>query len=628
MYPLELSAHKSKPMRFRRTKAHTDANGQPRYGVRLVKSQRIDGKVKQITLLNLGTKWDVPQTLWGSIAQRVEELIAGQDALVPCEPEVEQASDKVVELLRSRGIQTATPGPSVATVDLNTMEHRDPRFVGGERLCLHAWEELQLGECLQNLGFTARDIRIALALLTAKMLHPGSERETSRWLKDDSATAEILGLDQDSRALSRKTLYRIGDKLWKHQEALQKGLFERERKLLDIPNTIVFYDLSNTYYTGTQKNQDTPDCAQKSLLQFGRSKQRRNDCPLITLGLMLDESGFPRACEFLPGNVTEVDTLKDALGRFEAQGHGTEGDKPTVIMDAGISAQENLDWLTERGYPWLCVAKGCKPSQAPDGGPELTITTQANHTVRIWKLDTDADETRLYVMSEGRQQTARSIRDRQVEKFEEGLQRLHDNLSVPRRMKKYERVVEAVGRLKERHSGIAQHYTVQVQRGEGTQAKAVKFTRKASFDETDEMLGACILRTSHTDWDLETVLRTYHRLVDIEAVFRELKGELGLRPIWHTREDRIQAHLFLAVLAYHAVQLIRTRLRGAGISLRWQSIRRVLRTWIRVTTKLQTVQGKQIVIRQDIHPKVEQVEIVKAAGVKPGLHRVRMRQPV
>ena len=167
-------------------------------------------------------------------------------------------------------------------------------------------------------------------------------------------------------------------------------------------------------------------------------------------------------------------------------------------------------------------------------------------------------------MSEGRRQTARSIRTRQVTKFEQGLQQLHDNLSLPRRMKHYDRVVEAVGRLKERHPGLARHYAIQVHRGDGDKAKAVIFTRKASFDESDDLLGACILRTSHTDWDLETILRTYHRLTDIEAVFRELKGELGLRPIWHTREDRIQAHLFIAVLAYHAVQLIRTRFARTG----------------------------------------------------------------
>ena len=135
------------------------------------------------------------------------------------------------------------------------------------------------------------------------------------------------------------------------------------------------------------------------------------------------------------------------------------------------------------------------------------------------------------------------------------------------------------------------------------------------------------MRTSHTDWDLETVRQTYHRLTDIEAVFRELKGELGLRPIWHTREDRIQAHLFIAVLAYHAVQLIRTRLRGAGITLRWQSIRQRLAPlgW-RITTTVQTVHGAQIVTRQDSRPSVEQAEMVQGGrGLQPGLHRVRTK---
>ena len=660
-------------MHFKRTRTHTDARGQPRTSVRLVKNQRVGDKVQQTTLLNLGTHWAVSQALWKSVARRVEEILAGQQPLLDSEPAVEAAAEEVVGLLRSRGFQLATPSAAVAEVDLDTLEHPETRFVGAERLCRHAWDELQLGECLQQQGFSPRDTRIAVALLIARMLHPASERETSRWLRHDSATAELLGLDGDLKALSRKTLTRIGDRLWSVREALQTALFQRERTLLDLSNTLVFYDLSNTYYTGRpgirekkqgeketgkqkepapspgaeapdspedppvsqahQVNSDPSDpvsseASSASKLQFGRSKQRRNDCPLITLGLMLDEAGFPRACEFLPGNVPEGQILKDAVRRFEAQGHGAEGIKPTVVMDAGLSAEANLAWLTAQGYPWICVAKGGKPSPAPGGEPDLTHTPQADHTVRVWQWDSDGTETRLYVMSEGRRQTARSIRARQVTKFEQGLQRLHDNLSLPRRMKQYDRVVEAVGRLKERHPGMAQHYSIQVHRGDGDQAKAVTFTRKASFDESDDLLGACILRTSHTDWDLETILRTCHRLTDIEAVFRELKGELGLRPIWHTREDRIQAHLFIAVLAYHAVQLIRTRLRGQGRALRWQGIRQRLRPWMRITTTVQTVHGEQIVTRQDSRPSVEQAEIVKAAGLKPGLYRVRTRPSV
>ena len=165
------------------------------------------------------------------------------------------------------------------------------------------------------------------------MVHPSSEREASRWLQEDSATAELLALGK--KATARKTLYRVGE--WRHREALQTALFRRERKLLDIPDTIVFYDLTNTFYFGSARGE---------LLRFGRSKQRRNDCPLVTLALMLDGAGFPRCCEILHGNVSEPETLEDAIMRLERQ----LGDrKPTVIMDAGIATEENMAWLGKQG---------------------------------------------------------------------------------------------------------------------------------------------------------------------------------------------------------------------------------------------------------------------------------------
>ena len=231
-------------MHFKRTRTYTDTQGQPRYSVRLVKNQRVGDRVKQTTLLNLGTHWSVPQTLWAAVARRVEESLAGQQPLLDSEPDVEAAAEEVVALLRSRGFQTATPSAAVAEVDLDTLDHPETRFVGAERLCRHAWDDLRLGECLEQQGFSSRDTRIAVALLMAKMLHPASERETSRWLRHDSATAELLGLDGDPKALSRKTLTRIGDRLYKAREAIQTALFARERTLLDLSNTRVFYDLS------------------------------------------------------------------------------------------------------------------------------------------------------------------------------------------------------------------------------------------------------------------------------------------------------------------------------------------------------------------------------------------------
>ena len=133
------------------------------------------------------------------------------------------------------------------------------------------------------------------------------------------------------------------------------------------------------------------------------------------------------------------------------------------------------------------------------------------------------------------------------------------------RLKRYDKVLESIGRLKQRFSAVARHYEITVEKADtGPNATAVRFKRRPRYDEADEGAGAYVLRTSHVDWDIETVLRTYWRITDIEATFKSLKSELGLRPIWHQLDRRIAAHLLIAVLAYHAVHLIRTPAGRAG----------------------------------------------------------------
>ena len=134
-----------------------------------------------------------------------------------------------------------------------------------------------------------------------------------------------------------------------------------------------------------------------------------------------------------------------------------------------------------------------------------------------------------------------------------------------------------------------------------------------------------MLRTSHTDWDLERVARTYWQLADIEFTFRVLKSDLGLRPIWHSKRDRIRAHLFLTVLAYHAVHLLRRRLARRDIHDSWETIRRKLAYWVRQTTTLLTERGERVECRQDSRPDQQAAALAQAVGIQPGLHRVRTR---
>ena len=602
-------------MYIRATKTHTKG-GKPAFSYRLSRSVRIGDKVRQETLLNLGVEYPVPREQWRDVVLVTEVLLAGQRPMLPVPADIQAAAEDLVHRLRAQGVAPAAPERrerAVATVDLDTLEHDATRTVGGERVCLAALEELGFRDLLHAQGVRGRDARVAIALVVAKMLHPSSEREALRWLREDSAALELLDLDR-GKALSLQKLYRTGDVLWRHRRALQAGLFRRERELLELPDTIVFYDLTNTWYTGRRD---------KELLRFGRSKEGRSN-PLVTLALSLDGAGFPRGCEVLAGDVSEPSTLQAALERFEAEVGAGEGPRPTVVLDAGIATEENIVWLRERGYGWICVSREVRPAP-PEGAADVTLTTSARQEVEAWRLDGDGEEVRLYAVSEAKRATDEAMLARQRTRYEAALRHLHEGLTIPHRRKQYEKVMDTVGRLRERYRLVSGQYAVEVTKGEGPNATAVTWTRTKRYAARDAGAGSYLLRSSRTDWDTEQIVRTYWRLTEIEATFRSLKTESGLRPIWHVKRSRIAAHLFLAVLAYHGVHLIRTRLKARDIPLSWDALRSRLRPWVRLTTTVRETNGRLIVNRQDVRPPAHLAQIARTVGVEPYHHRRRTR---
>ena len=163
-----------------------------------------------------------------------------------------------------------------------------------------------------------RDARITIAMVIARMVHPSSERAALNWLETNSATIELLRLDT-GKGLKLDKLYRLSDVLVKHHRTIEDALFARQRKLFGTAGAVIFYDLTNTHMTGRPASK---------LARFGRSRQKRNDCPLVTLALATDEGGFPRRSVVLPGNVSEPGTLLDALDSLATEDEGE--DKPTV----------------------------------------------------------------------------------------------------------------------------------------------------------------------------------------------------------------------------------------------------------------------------------------------------------
>ena len=629
-------------MFVRQTKTFSKKNG-PGLTHRLCASVRTGSRIRQVTLLNLGVHFPVPRDRWPEFAALVQTLDEGREPLFPSHPQLLPTAAGVARQLRDRRLQAAASPAAgeTATVLLDSLRHHPTRSVGGERLALSALAELCFAAILRDAGFSDRDARLACALVVARMLQPASERATQAWLAGRSAALELLGL-ADRQPPSDNKLHRLGDRLWAGRAGLEKALARRERTLFDGPQTICFYDLTNVHYYGRPRDD----------LQFGRSKQKRSDCPLVTLAIALDELGFPRCTEVLPGNVSEPGTLQEAIRLLEARAPAG-APKPLAVMDAGIATAANLAWLRTAGYDWITVRRGARKAP-PARAPDCEFLTRCGLQARAWKLaeerepegaaghaeeQAEEQETRICIWSEQRQKKEDAILAGKRQRFERELAALHAGLTRKRCTKRYDKVIEKLGRLKERYRLVAAHYDIGVERAadaavqrkgpRGGQprpvhATAVTWRLNATGAARDERAGSYELRTSRTAWELEQVVRTYWRLTEIEATFRSLKSELGLRPVWHRRQDRIRGHLFLGVLAFHAVHALRRRLAQRGIHDSWWTIRNKLAGWERVTSTLRTVEGRLIENRQDTRPRTEAALIARAAGVEPQLHRRRV----
>ena len=395
-------------------------------------------------------------------------------------------------------------------------------------------------------------------------------------------------------------LYRAGDRLLQHRKALETKLFQRAMGLFGQQPTVTLVDLTNTYFEGAAKAQPKA--------RRGRSKEKRSDCPLLTLGLVLDGSGFVRRSEVLAGNVAESGTLAGMLQALEAPAEAV------VVMDKGIATADNVAWLQAQGWRYVVASRERK--REFDADEAVAVETASGMGVRIHTQKGEDGETRLYCESERRKQKEHAIVERAGERLEQELKKLHAGLSKPRSMKRLEKVWQRIGRLREKYPKASAHYQIQVEAdGKGNKAVAVSWERQPAGNSIATHPGVYCLRTNVTDWDAQRLWSTYVLLTDLEAVFRSLKSELGLRPIYHWKPERSEAHLFVTVLAYQLVQVIRTRLQGREERASWTTLRRRLAGQQRVTAVFRRQDGRTLHVRKATQAEPGQQAIYDALGV-------------
>ena len=590
-------------MFIRRAKIRTSERGKVYYSYRLVRSERSGDRVRQHTLLNLGSAFPLERRHWPVLCARTQQLLDRQGELVPltCPEEVERHAQHIAAQLLHRAPPAAVERPDLQTVDVSTLELLRPRSVGVEAVGLWAMEQLGVEALLERLGFNATQRALAMATLIARMAQPGSERASWRWLCERSALGELLGVDFERMSMMR--LYRASDALLAQRVAIEAQLFEQVTDLFGLPQTVTLYDLTHTFFEG--------EAAAQPKAERGHSKEKRSDCPLLTLGLVLDGSGFVRRSEVFSGAVNEDTTLAPMLDALGAPAHAL------VVMDAGVATEANVLWLRENGYRSLVVSR----ERARHFDPELAIAleTRSRQTVHVHKaLDADRAEVRLYCYSEARAMKERGIAQRFAARFEGELRKLNDGLSRPRTRKRLDHVWQRIGRIKEKSRGAGAHYVIDVVADDsGKKARALTWEHRPLAGTMITHPGVYCLRTHVEDRDEEMLWRTYTALTDGEAVFRSLKSELGLRPLFHQTQRRSDGHLFITVLAYQMVQTIRRRLREQGEHASWATLRRILEGQQRVTATFRRTDGHTLHVRKPTRAESRQRAIYQALGADP-----------
>jgi transposase len=593
-------------MYIRKTQIQKKKAGGHYYTYRIVESQRIGKKVNQRTLLNLGTEFSFSEERWPLLTKRIKEILHGQQSLLKSDREIEKwAQNYAARIIARQHEEPTNNGLDYREISVDSVEMNRTRSVGCEHVILESLRLLELDTKLSELGFSGPWAALAIGTIVGRACHPASERETHRWLQDQSGLGELLGRNFEDVNLYK--MYQVSDLLLKKKSAIEEHLYRKERDVFSFCETITLYDLTNTYFEGR--------CLSNPLAKHGHSKEKRSDCPLVTLALVLDGSGFPKRSHVFEGNVSEASTLAEMIKELQTTGISISK-KPTVVMDAGIATQDNIDWLKEHQYPYLVVSR---KKHREFHEEESTIVKQDEEcTVKVQKvIDEDTGETLLYCHSSQREQKERAIGSRFTTRFEEALQHLHDGLTIKRRMKKYDKVIEKVGRLKQKFSKAARLYNVTVTKDEENgNADKITWQRKPAPDTTDTYPGVYCLRTNQTGLDESTLWKTYTMLTDLEAVFRSLKSELGLRPVHHQIADRVTGHLFITVLAYHLVHSIRYRLGHAGIHDSWTTLRNILLPHNRATVSMQCKNGDTVHVRKSVQPDPEQHKIYSLLGVK------------
>lgn len=603
-------------MYIRRVKKQRSKDSKIFYQYTLAQTVRINGRVKQNAILYLGSDTLMAdETVRKQVLEILKAKIFKQERLFPAEvePKVVQLAlsyfDKYYIKYGVDGVGGASipPPPDKASfhhIDIEGLEVDHVHTFGAEHLCKQIIGKLQLEECLKALGFGSKYTSQALISIIARALFACSEHKTAQILAMNSSLKECFHYQESS--LNHRELYAIADRLYKHQEQIDQFLYRRIRSMFDLQDRLVIFDISNTYF-------ETSKRASK-LAKYGRSKEKRSDCPLVVFTGVINAQGFIRHSRIYEGNKADTTTLDDMLTDLKV--HSDPESKQTVVMDAGIASEENLALIKEKGYDYVCVSPHRFKDYPYDQGKQtikvLTDKGKSENTLQCFTPQ-GYEDTWMYVQSPAKGTKEHSMNEKLQKRYVEELTEIQAALQKKGGTKRVEKVWERIGRAKERNRRVASHYKVEVN-SEGNKAVSMEWHElKQTPQKKDKIGGVYFIRTSYKDTGEKDLWEVYNTIREVEATFRCLKTALNIRPVYHQKDQRVASHIYLTMLAYQLVNTIRHMLKAKNIHYDWKNIVRIMNTHTIQTIVLPT-DKKNIHLRKPAKT-IEQVQkIYQATG--------------
>ncbi|HEX3555836.1 MAG TPA: IS1634 family transposase [Thermoanaerobaculia bacterium] len=570
----------------------------------LVESVRTPQGPRQRTICSLGDLSPGPRQKWLGLVNRVEAALQGQVSLDGPDPLVEGIVDK---------IHSAEPrlrqDDDIVAVHADQASLEKAREAGPVHVGHQMWRRLGLGEILKHSGLSARARLLSEVMVLNRLVAPCSEHAMPGWI-ERTALSDILSIDLSE--LSDESLYRNLDRLHPNRQGMESALAEREKSLFNLDDTYYLYDLTSTYFEG--------QCLLNPKAQRGYSRDQRPDCKQVVVGLVLDRDGFPKAHEVFSGNCQDRASLGHMLSQLE-QRSGRQGGA-TVIVDRGMAYEENLAQIRARGHHYLVASRQSERQawfdelEDEQGWRELirqpSPRNPGQKKSRVWIKRAETVE-HLYVLcrSEGRKAKDQAIRLKQEKRLLADLARLRKRIDTGR-LKRPEKVHEALGRLKERYPRVARYWLMSYDED------PPKLDWHEDTDKKQRALrldGTYLLKTDRKDLSAEEAWRLYILLTRVEDAFRDMKSPLSERPIFHHLQHRVETHIFLCVLAYHLLVAVEKSFLDQGIHTSWATLREQLRTHQVVTAVLPTTNGHLLKIRRATTPEPQHRLIYQVLGI-------------